>query len=299
MSVTIPLRTLVAFATGLAVALVAVFVFQAWRVDAAPGDTDTTFVPITPCRLTDTRPPSQSALGAGETRTFQVHGTNGDCMIPGEATAVSMNVTATDATVGTHWTFWPAEETQPLASSLNPFPGQPPTPNAVTTPLSSGGAFNLFNFRGTVNAIIDIDGYYINGSLQDLAADIAQLRAAQPFAATGTFVSDIAQTTYTEMSKVSITAPVAGHVTITGDGYMAESTDGQLVQCGISDTASSPPRFVLWQSPTGGDWVPFSVTEVFEIVADTTVTYSLMCVNAGSPAGIQRADVTAMFTPAP
>ena len=49
---------------------------------------------------------------------------------------------------------------RPSASSLNPSPGQPPTPNAVNTQLSSGGEFSIFNRAGSVDVIVDINGYY-------------------------------------------------------------------------------------------------------------------------------------------
>ena len=103
-TVTFRVRSLVWFATGVVVTLLATLVvLQAWRVDAAPGDLDSTLVPITPCRLVDTRQPGEPALGAGETRTITAHGTNGpiagsQCTIPDDAVGLSMNVTAVDAT---------------------------------------------------------------------------------------------------------------------------------------------------------------------------------------------------------
>ncbi len=50
--VTIRVRSLVWFATGAVMALVvSLMVMQAWRVEAAPGDSDTTFVSMSSCRL--------------------------------------------------------------------------------------------------------------------------------------------------------------------------------------------------------------------------------------------------------
>ena len=46
------------------------------------------YVPITPCRLFDTRPapqnvgPRATPIGQGETFTLQVRGANGNCNIP-------------------------------------------------------------------------------------------------------------------------------------------------------------------------------------------------------------------------
>ena len=47
---------------------------------------------------------------------------------------VAAGFTALDATVvGTYLTIWPDQVAQPNASSLNPSPGQPPVPNAVSS----------------------------------------------------------------------------------------------------------------------------------------------------------------------
>ncbi len=51
---------------------------QSWQAGAAPGDNDTTFVPVPPCRLFDTRPGLDNVgirvapLGPGETFPTQV-----------------------------------------------------------------------------------------------------------------------------------------------------------------------------------------------------------------------------------
>jgi len=127
-------------------------------------------VPITACRLTDTRSTAVDArntpLQPGETYALSAHGSNGDCTIPNDATALELNVTATEATLATFFTIW-GGGSQPIASSLNPAPGQPPTPNAVTTDLSGSGMFNIFNFTGTVNVIVDITGYYADHNHDD------------------------------------------------------------------------------------------------------------------------------------
>ena len=133
----------------------------------SPSDA-TTLVAITPCRVIDTRPDftvgsKASPLGPGETHTVATHGDNGDCTgIPADAVAVSMNVTAVEATAPTFLTIWATGEPRPTASSLNPSPGQPPTPNAVTTNLNAGGRFDIFNLAGNVHVLADINGYYVD-----------------------------------------------------------------------------------------------------------------------------------------
>ena len=321
MSVTIDLRTLVAFATGLAVALIAVFVFQAWRVDAAPGDSDTTFVPITPCRLIDTRPaplrvgPS-GTFSADDTRTIAARGTNGNCTIPNDAVGLSLNVTAVGASQATFLTVWP-DGTKPTASSLNPTPGEPPTPNAVTTQLSGAGAFNMFNRFGTVDVIVDVGGYYSKTSLQALASRLAAaeatiatntdningLDAAQPFTLASDFSSVVqAQSTETEIRRVEITAPVDGHVALIASGYMFEGTASQVVRCGLMESVAAPPSGVqlLWRAGTSSTYSHLSASRVFDLAANTTQTYFLVCRNlSGGTSSIYSPQVTAIFTPAP
>lgn len=129
------------------------------------------FVPITPCRLFDTRPDSQvgargTPLGGGETFTITATGAQGNCTLPGDATGVVLNVTAVGATLPTFLTVWPAGEPQPKASALNPAPGAAPTPNAVTTDLG-GGAFSVFNKQGDVHALADVVGYYTDHAHDD------------------------------------------------------------------------------------------------------------------------------------
>ena len=138
----------------------------------SPADA-VTFVPITACRVMDTRPafqvgPRSAPLGPGDTYTVSAHGDNGDCVgIPASATALSMNVTAVGASAATFLTIWATGIAQPDSSSLNPSPGQPPTPNAVTTNLNASGQFDIFNRFGNVHVLADINGYYVDHGHDD------------------------------------------------------------------------------------------------------------------------------------
>ena len=137
----------------------------AQQVGAGPS-TASTFTPITPCRLADTRPSpdlvgSRSApIGVGETVTFAVWGTNGNCTIPSTATGVAMNATAVAPSAAGFVTIFPSDAALPTTSNLNFVAGAPPTPNQVTVGLSTAGAISAYNKFGTVALIIDIVGYY-------------------------------------------------------------------------------------------------------------------------------------------
>ena len=146
------------------------------------------FVPITPCRLFDTRAsatvgPRNTPLGPADTMTQSVTGVNGNCTLPLDAAGVAMNVTTVNGTAASFLTVWPADVTQPLASSLNWVAGSPPTPNKVDVKLSAAGKINLFNNGGTVDVLADVVGYYIDHDHSDLyytKTEIAGLLAAIP-----------------------------------------------------------------------------------------------------------------------
>ncbi len=152
---------------------------SAWGADAAPGDTDSTYVPWPGCRLTDTRPatqvgPRSTPLGASDIMTVAVHGNNGDCTgplaIPTDAVALATNVTAVGATTNSNIRVYRGDlPTPPLLSNLNVFAGAPPTPNKVDVQLAPNGTLKVFNANGQVDIIIDVVGYYTPTSLTQLA----------------------------------------------------------------------------------------------------------------------------------
>jgi hypothetical protein len=133
-----------------------------------------TFVPITPCRLFDTRPGTDnvgtksSPLGPGETYTVGVHGDNGQCSgIPADAVAVSLNATALNSTSPTFVTVFAADAPRPVASSLNPVPGGPPIPNGIVSDLSATGFVSFYNANGSVDLLADVIGYYVDHNHDD------------------------------------------------------------------------------------------------------------------------------------
>lgn len=133
---------------------------------AAGSSNASSFVPITPCRLFDTRPaadnigPRAIPLGAGDVFTVDTWGTNGNCTIPTGATALSLNVVAIGPTASSYLTVYPGGNARPTASSLNWTAGQAPTPNAVTAALNGTGQLSFYNLAGSVNIAADVVGYY-------------------------------------------------------------------------------------------------------------------------------------------
>ncbi len=179
MTVTINIRTLFGFAAGFVVAAIVFFAFQALTADAV-GSNESTFVPITPCRLFDTRPatqvgPRNSPLGEDSSYAFQVTGTNGDCTIPAAATAVSVNLTGVSPTAATNLRLYPADAAVPNTSVLNMTAGQSPTPNKLDVKLSPDGKLGIYNRFGTIHVVGDVMGYYRHDNIADLEARIDDL----------------------------------------------------------------------------------------------------------------------------
>ncbi|HLJ50926.1 MAG TPA: hypothetical protein VKU01_33180 [Bryobacteraceae bacterium] len=118
------------------------------------------FIPVTPCRVLDTRNAAGTfggpALAAGGTRNVPVQ--QSTCNIPNTASAYSLNVTVVPKGGLTFLTVWPAGQTQPTVSTLNSFDGRI-LANAAIVPAGTSGAINVFASDAT-DLIIDIDGYF-------------------------------------------------------------------------------------------------------------------------------------------
>ena len=120
------------------------------------------YVPTTPARILDTR--TTAAVGAGSAITLQIGGSFG---VPSDASAVSLNVTVTDAHGGGYITVWPTGGTRPVVSNLN-FDANQTVPNLVTVKLGTNGSISLFSSSpSTVNLVVDLGGYYATGAPTD------------------------------------------------------------------------------------------------------------------------------------
>src|SRR5258706_14852627 len=142
---------------------------------AAPGDVVTgSFVRITPTRILDARPAPQNVggfvgpLGLGGLHTFQVTGVAG---VPGNATAVVMNVTVDNTTAASFLTVFPAGATRPTVSNLNWAAGNT-IPNLVTVKIGDAGQVSIFNLKGSTNVIADVAGYYVPSNDKFISLDV-------------------------------------------------------------------------------------------------------------------------------
>ena len=121
------------------------------------------FVPVTPCRLVDTRqssgPFGGPLLTTQSTRDFSI--TQSSCGIPPNAQAYALNVTAVPEKALSWLTVWPKGQSQPLVSTLNS-DGRVKA-NAAIVPAGDNGDLSIFATDNT-HVILDIFGYFVKAA---------------------------------------------------------------------------------------------------------------------------------------
>jgi uncharacterized protein (DUF1501 family) len=121
-----------------------------------------TFVPVDPFRILDTRDGSGGVLNrpldAGERMRVPVSGIG---QVPATGvTAVVANVIAVDPTGPTYFTVYPGSTARPFTSNINAVPGRP-VPNLVVMGVGSDGRIEVFNAFGNAHCVVDVFGYFL------------------------------------------------------------------------------------------------------------------------------------------
>ncbi|MEZ5225025.1 MAG: CAP domain-containing protein [Ilumatobacteraceae bacterium] len=121
------------------------------------------FTPVTPARLMDTREGlgATGPLASGQTVSLQIAG---QASVPAGVSAVTLNVTSTDATNDGYVTVWACDAERPLVSNLNPTRGRV-RPNLVVTPVAADGSVCLYTLNPT-HLVVDVTGYLSGGSVR-------------------------------------------------------------------------------------------------------------------------------------
>jgi subtilisin family serine protease len=122
----------------------------------------TAYHALAPFRVCDTRSTAganeckDKTLGAGGTVNVQITGG----AVPTTAESVVVNLTAVNHSGGgTFVTAYPAGGSLPLASNMN-LAGPGVRSNLAIVQLSTGGAFTIYNALGSVDVIVDVQGYF-------------------------------------------------------------------------------------------------------------------------------------------
>jgi hypothetical protein len=133
------------------------------------GGNQPAFVGAVPARLVDTRNGIGGPAGvvaAATTRSVPVRGrtltVNGvQRQVPGDASAVALNVTIVGARAAGFATVWPCGTARPDASNVN-FPAGSNVANGVVAPIGSDGSVCLSSSADT-HVLVDVAGWFTGG----------------------------------------------------------------------------------------------------------------------------------------
>ncbi len=122
------------------------------------------FVAVSPTRILDTRDKTKNIYNSStpiSTATIMDYNATIDKVVsPDKVMALVTNVTVTNGTAGSYLTVYPGGNSKPGTSSINFGPGETIS-NQVTTGLGNNGAYVLSNAVGSVHAIADLAGYFL------------------------------------------------------------------------------------------------------------------------------------------
>ena len=253
---------------------------------------ETTYVPINPARLIDTRADHTTSDGAQQgggvvgpasVTTLQITGRAG---IPGDATAVVVNLTVTEPTAAGYATVYPCGTQPPTASNLNYVSGET-VPNLVVAKIGANGAICIFS-QQTTQLVADVTGYFpasttfvalVPARLLDTRAGFATIDGSAAGAGiqpTGTVTvvhvagrGGVPSGATTAVLNVTVTDPAAaGYVTIYPCGI-----DPPLASNLNFATGQTVPNAVLSKIGTNGDVCIFN-SQPTNLITDVTGYFS-------------------------
>ncbi len=142
-------------------------------VSVIGGGTTLQLVPVTPCRLLDTRPEhgGSGPIQGGTSQIFNLpqlaQSANPPCASLSSAAAYSLNVSVVPSGPLGYLTIWPAGENRPGVATLNSLDGRIKA-DAAIVPAGVSGAVSIYVTQ-TTNVILDINGYFAPASPSTLA----------------------------------------------------------------------------------------------------------------------------------
>jgi hypothetical protein len=123
------------------------------------------FIPMTPCRLVDTRPDrgGSGPIQGGTARTFNLpqlaQSASPPCESLASAAAYSLNVSAVPQGPLGYLTVWPDGLTRPLIATMNSLDGRIKA-NAAIVAAGDNQAIDIYVTQ-TTDVVLDIDGYFV------------------------------------------------------------------------------------------------------------------------------------------
>jgi hypothetical protein len=257
-----------------------------------PDTTGSTYVPVTPARILDSRD-GTGGLGIFHSHIAQSFGVAGHGGVPSGATAVTGNLTVTQQTSLGFLYIGPAPMNDPTSSTLN-FPTNDDRANGVTVALSAGGTLSVTYaapiFGPTAQVIFDVTGYFLpntSGSTYHAVTPARILDTRDGTGGLGILSSHVAQT-FTAIGHGGVPSnatAVTGNLTVTQQTSLGFLSIGPLSQ---DNPSSSTLNFPARDDRANG------VTVALGVGGTLSVTYAAP---TGGPTAQAIFDVTGYFTP--
>ena len=231
-------------------------------VTVVPGSSaDAAAVPVAPSRALDTRSGIGGVTGPvapGQVVRFSVPGA-----AAAGATAVALNVTATDASGDGYVTAWSCDQSKPATSNLNFVPGRS-VPNMVVVQVSQAAAS-----RGTV--CLDASaGVQLIADVMGLFTGTGDLTPTQP-----NRILD------TRLSKDPLQPAVVRHIRVAGTAGV--SANASAVALNVTVTSPRKGGFVSMfpcSSPNASGGMPTSSSVNFQ-AGDTVAAFTMTAIAGG------------------
>ena len=221
---------------------------------ATPATSAGQFFPLTPTRITDTRPGSGqvnagSTIGPAGVLAVQIDGAGG-VPNPGtnEVSAVELNITVTNTTADSFLTVWPQGSSRPTASNLNWSTGNT-VANRVIVPIQQviNGGINIYNFLGNTDVVVDVVGWFSNASYG--SANGNYFNAVQPAR-----LSDTRTGSGSQNAGVPLTGNTSELVQVSAHGGVPASTAGAPITAAvlnITEADATQSSFLTVYPPAG------------------------------------------------
>lgn len=270
------------------------------------------YVPINPIRVCDTRGTNGTSTVANQCNngssisnpiqpnsalTLNVAGSgSGGSLdgIPAGVSAVVLNVTATDTTQpGGFFTVYPSNISTPNASNLNFHQGMS-VANRVIVPVDSNGDISVYNFSGTTDAIVDVNGYFLGSGTPStgsrfspiIPTRICDSRQINPPNVVQNQCNTPPNTTMIQNSTLTIN--VAGSGTGGAQDFIPSTATAIVLNVTVTDTTSDGGFITVYPTPSSGNSVP-NVSDLNWSAGQTVANSVVVKIGAGDAINIYNA----------
>jgi hypothetical protein len=231
-----------------------------------PAATPSTFHPVDPVRLLDTRSNNglTGKLAAGTPRTFQITGRGGASNVPVGATAVTANVTIVNSGAASSVYLGPAEVAHPSIATINFNKGDITAFGSTIAidPVAGTMSVTYMAGSGTTDLVLDVTGYFSPGTGGDTFHALTPIRLLDTRIGNGIAKAKVTANVPITFKLWGRGVPtnataVTGNLTVTGSNY------GWAVYIGpnrLVKPTTSTINFVKGQTRANSLTVPLSST---------------------------------------